>query len=86
MSTTMREKREARNRRFEEYVSSIMTMEERVRLLDDYSAARKRGDYEKASVIAAGLPLPPYLADYVKERFTPEEIEEAGFDLSACEI
>lgn len=75
-----------RNRRFEEYVSSILTKEERLKLHDDYDAACKRGDDEEALKIAVRLPLAPYLVDYVREIYTPEELEEIGFDLTGGDL
>lgn len=58
--------------------ATVLTREQKDQLFDEYDAAMNRGDYEAARKIGSKLPIHPGLVDFVREKFTQEEIKEMG--------
>jgi hypothetical protein len=62
-----------------------LTNEEKFEIIQKAQEAGKRGDKEEEMRILRQLPLAPHLAKTLKSQIGPDELQKAGFDLSAAE-
>jgi hypothetical protein len=62
-----------------------MTTEERLDVLMKAHELREAGNAAEAQRITLELPMPTYLAEYVKEFFGAEALRKGGYNLSEVE-
>ena len=69
-------------------VSKLMTMEEQIDIFHKALELEKQGKLEEAERMNRQIPLPPYLAKFVKdhiEYFGDDFFEKYGFNLAEAE-
>jgi len=69
-------------------VSKLMTMEEQMEIFHQVLELKKQGKQEEAMQLNRTLPLPPYMAMFVKEHmeyFGEDFFDKYGFNLAEAE-
>jgi len=65
--------------------SPIMTIEEEAAIGLKAIELRKQGKVEEGIALQKSLPLPPYLAQIIKDYFGVDNLIKSGWNLSAAE-
>jgi hypothetical protein len=63
----------------------IMTLDEKLTTLNKASALRKAGDIDGFDRLTKSVPLPPYMAQFAKEKIGVDFLIDGGWNLSEAE-